>query len=97
MFVIRKHNQSTFPLPIGQETFHVNYLHWPPNVKLGYTVCDVHNYGLTFAKYNNFFIYYKKMQTSIRSIGKTNSDRCQTDSTSDQFSYLFKVCLLVTS
>ena len=89
-----KYNQSTFPLPIGQETFHVNHLH-PP--KLGYTVCDVHNFGLTFAKYNNLFIYFKKMQTSIRSIGKTNSDRCQTDSSSDQFSYLFKVCLLVTS
>lgn len=84
--------------------------HWPgnssrelialnsPNVKLGYTVCGDHNYGVTFAKYNyNLFIYFKKMQTSILRIGKTNSDRCQTDSTSDQFSYLFKVCLLVTS
>ena len=69
MFAIWKHNQSTFPLPIGQETFHVNHLH-PPNVKLGYTVCDVHNFWLTFAKYNNLFIYFKKMQTSIRSIGR---------------------------
>lgn len=78
-----------FLSPIGQETFHVNYLH-PPNVKLGYTVCDVHNYGLTFAKYNNLFIYFKKMQTSIRSIGKTNSDRCLSHSPCDQFSYLKK-------